>query len=280
MIKCGTRDRWTGIGLRAPHLQQFHDAATVPVDFVEVHAENYFEPHAPRYAMLCALADRHPVSVHGVGLSLGSADGIDADHLDRLAALVEDIAACLVSEHLAWCRTDGVHYNDLLPLPLNEEVLDCVSRNVDRAQARLGRTIMVENPSGYITLDRTTLREGDFLARLCARTGCRILLDVNNLHISAANIGTDIDAWFDDVPVDAIGQYHLAGHEPDAAGSGLLVDTHGAAVADTVWDLFARSVVRFGPKPTIVEWDSAIPPLKTLFEEARRARRVVTVAYP
>jgi len=272
----GARDHWIGIGLRAPHVTDFLGAEIVPVDFVEVHAENYFEPGGARHALLRAVAQRHPVSVHGVALSLGSADGIDDDHLDRLATLVADISPSLVSEHLAWCRADGIYYNDLLPLPLDEATLDIVSRNIDHAQARLGRTILVENPSGYMTFDETTIREGDFLARLCARTGCGVLLDVNNLYVSGANLGTDIAAWLNDVPAATIGQIHLAGHAPDAAGSGLLIDTHGSAIAPAVWNLFTRIVGQIGPRPTIIEWDSDIPPLDTLFDQARLAREAVT----
>lgn len=223
--------------------------------------------------MILAIAERYPISLHGVALSLGSAEGVDRDHLGRLATLVAEVGPPLVSEHLAWTRSGGVYYNDLLPLPLTEESLDVVSANVDRVQARLGRTILIENPSGYLPMDLSTLGEAEFLARLVARTGCGLLLDVNNLFVSAANLGTDVETWLAVIPAAAIGEIHLAGHAPGGPpGHPLLIDTHGTPVADDVWLLYETVIGRFGPRPTLIEWDSNLPPLESLLNEATRAQ--------
>jgi hypothetical protein len=246
---------------------------------VEAHAENYFEPGSVRRRMLLAIAERYPVSLHGVALSLGSAEGLDAEHLDRLADLTAEVSPALISEHLAWSRTGGLYYNDLLPLPLTPETLDVMSANVERTQERLGRSIMVENPSGYMALEGSTIGEAAFLARLAARTGCGILLDVNNLFVSAANLGTDVEGWLDQIPAAAVGEIHLAGHAVEAdAGGQLLIDTHGAPVAEAVWALYAQVIRRFGPRPTLVEWDSALPSLEVILAEADRAQAVLDCA--
>jgi uncharacterized protein (UPF0276 family) len=214
--------------------------------------------------------------VHGVALSLGSAEGVDEEHLERLAELAEEIDACLISEHLAWSRFGGIYLNDLLPLPLTEETLDIVSANVARTQDRLGRAICVENPSGYLGLDESTIGEAEFLARLTSRTGCSLLLDLNNLFVSAVNIGTDIAGWLTTIPREAVAEIHLAGHEPSkTAESPMLIDSHGAAVARSVWALYARALAILGPRPTLIEWDSNIPPLETLLGEAAKAHRIM-----
>jgi uncharacterized protein (UPF0276 family) len=268
-----------GIGLRSAHYDRFLNPdgplANAP-EWLEIHAENYFERGGIRHTALCSIAARFPVSVHGVAMSLGSADGVDNDHLDRLAALVDDVDACFVSEHLAWSRTGGVYYNDLLPLPLTDESLDVVSANVDRVQERLGRAILIENPSAYTTLRQSTIGEADFLARLVARTGCGLLLDVNNLFVSAVNVCTDIDAWLGRIPAEAIGEIHLAGHEVARRDAHvLLIDTHGCAVSNDVWSLYAAVIARFGTKPTLIEWDSNLPALDTLLNEAAHARDIL-----
>jgi uncharacterized protein (UPF0276 family) len=266
-----------GIGLRTPHLDRFLDCNAPPsATWLEVHAENYFDRGGIRHKMLCMIAERYPISVHGVALSLGSPSGIDSNHLERLASLVDDVDACLVSEHLAWSRAGEVYYNDLLPLPLTEEVLDVVSANVERTQDRLGRAILVENPSGYLEFEQSTMGEAIFLTRLTERTGCGLLLDVNNLFISSANLGTDITDWLATIPVNLVGEIHLAGHEyGGATDHPLLIDTHGTAVADPVWALFATALKRFGPRPTMIEWDSDIPALEVLLEEASRAQQIM-----
>jgi uncharacterized protein (UPF0276 family) len=266
-----------GIGLRSPHCERFLDYnAPPPATWLEVHAENYFDRGGIRHKMLCMIAERYPISVHGVALSLGSPNGIDSDHLERLASLVDDVDACLVSEHLAWSRAGEVYYNDLLPLPLTEEVLDVVSANVDKTQDRLARSILVENPSGYLEFEQSTMSEATFLTRLTERTGCGLLLDVNNLYISSANLGTNTADWLATIPVNLVGEFHLAGHEHGGTTDHpLLIDTHGTAVADPVWALFTTILKRFGPRPTMIEWDSDIPSLELLLEEASRAQRIM-----
>lgn len=266
-----------GVGLRAPHYDNFLDAdARPPARWLEVHAENYFARGGMHRRTLSAIAEFYPISIHGVALSLGSAEGLDPEHLDRLADLVAEVDPILVSEHLAWSRVGGVYYNDLLPLPLNWETLDIVSANVEQAQRCLGRPILVENPSGYLAIDYSTLGEAEFLSRLVSRTGCGLLLDVNNLFVSAANLGLDMEDWLATVPPTAIGEIHLAGHAADDNGRApLLIDTHGAPVAEAVWALYASVVARFGPRPTLVEWDSDIPPLEVLLAEADRAQAIL-----
>jgi len=266
-----------GVGLRTPHYEQFLDSQTAPeIAWLEVHAENHFDRGGIRRQMLLAIAEHYPVCIHGVALSLGSAEGLDPDHLDRLAALVADVNPPLVSEHLAWSRAQGVYYNDLLPLPLTDESLDIVCANVDQVQERLGRSILIENPSGYLPIGCSTLGEAEFLARLVARTGCGLLLDLNNLFISAANLGVDPDQWLSAVPAAAIGEIHLAGHaQGGSTARPLLIDTHGAPVADAVWTLYETVTQRFGPRPTLVEWDSDLPPLEVLIAEAAHAQLIL-----
>ncbi|MCY1167241.1 hypothetical protein D9M73_72000 [compost metagenome] len=267
---------WVGIGLRSPYHSSFADAGDDPrIDWLEVHAENYFDRGGPRYRALSAIAARYPISVHGVALSLGSADGIDADQLDRLHALVSDVGACQVSEHLAWSRLGATYFNDLLPLPLTDDALDAVSRNVEHAQRHLGRRILIENPSTYLELPGASMREVMFLRRLVDRTGCGLLVDLNNLFVSANNVGTLWREWLDEIPTAAIGEIHLAGHEPDAHGGDLLIDTHGSDVSDDVWALYAELTRRIGPRPTIIERDCNWPPLEHLLGEADRASQII-----
>ncbi|MBB6143033.1 hypothetical protein HNQ77_000977 [Silvibacterium bohemicum] len=266
-----------GIGLRTPHSERFLDPQAPPaIPWLEVLAENYFDRGGIRHQMLCRIAERYPISVHGVALSLGSSEGIVPEHLERLALLVEDVEPRMVSEHLAWSRSGDIYYNDLLPLPLTEETLDIVSTNVDRTQNRLGRTILVENPSGYLAFEQSTMSEAAFLTRLTERTGCGLLLDVNNLFISGANLGVDVGEWLAVVPPEVIGEIHLAGHEeggtPDHP---LLIDTHGAPVTAEVWHLYAAVLQRIGPRPTMIEWDSDVPSLDVLLDEAARAQKIM-----
>jgi uncharacterized protein (UPF0276 family) len=270
-------ERSVGIGLRSSHSERFlepHNPPSVP--WLEVMAENYFDWGGIRHQMLCRIAERYPISVHGVALSLGSAEGIVPEHLERLATLVEDVKPRLVSEHLAWSQSGQVYYNDLLPLPLTEETLDVVSTNVDQTQDRLRRIILVENPSGYLAFEQSTMNEAAFLTRLTERTGCGLLLDVNNLYISGVNLGIDTAEWLSIVPANAIGEIHLAGHEEGGTSDHpLLLDTHGAPVTKAVWTLYAAALDRFGPRPTMIEWDSDVPSLEVLLEEAARAQRIM-----
>jgi uncharacterized protein len=261
-----------GIGLRAPHVEEI--LATRPaVGWLEVHAENYMGG-GPTLRALERLRVDYPISIHGVGLSLGSAGDLDTRHLERLARLVERVEPALVSEHLSWSVTGGAYLNHLLPLPYTAETLAIVSEHVERAQARLGRRLLIENPSGYLRFRGDEIAEADFLAALARRTGCGLLCDVNNIHVTCANLGGDPDAYLAALPPDAIGEIHLAGHAVnDADGRAILIDDHGARVAEPVWQLYARALARFGARPSLVEWDTDLPPLATLLDEASRAER-------
>ncbi len=259
-----------GIGLRFPHHRAMREARP-DIAWLEVHPENYMGGGAAPRALETLRAD-YPLSLHGVGLSLGSADGIDDAHLDRLAAAVERFAPALVSEHLAFSVADNVFLADLLPLPLTEESLTIVSAHVDRVQSRLKRRILVENPSTYLQFTHSTIAEPDFLAALAARTGCGLLVDVNNIFVSASNHGWDALAYLRALPRAAVGEIHLAGHSRiEAGGASVLLDAHGSHVCAEVWALYDAALALFGPVPTLIEWDNDIPPLATLIDEAARA---------
>lgn len=265
-----------GIGLRSPHLAEF--ARDRPATgFLEIHAENYLAD-SPAFGTVERLREDYEFSVHAVGLSLGSVDGLDEAHLDRVAALIRRLQPALVSDHLAWSVAGGRYFNDLLPLPYTEEALQVVATNVDRLQERLGRQVLVENPSCYLGFAHSTLSEPEFLAELARRTGCGLLLDANNIVVTAHNLRLDPAAWLDGLPASAIGQYHLAGHAVnDADGEPVLIDDHGSRVSEGVWALFDEIVLRCGPRPTLVEWDTDLPPLDLLLDEARRAAQALGV---
>jgi len=263
-----------GIGLRAPHL-----AAVVrdrpETAFLEIHAENYLTP-SPAFDTLGRLRADYAFSVHAVGLSLGSADGLDDAHLRRIAALVDRLQPALVSDHLTWSISQGRYLNDLLPLPYTEEAVDVVVRNVDRLQEALGRRIAVENPSCYFSFAHATLSEPEFLSEVVRRSGCGILLDANNLFVTAQNLRLDPRASLDGLPADAVMEYHLAGHAVnDADGEPILIDDHASRVSAPVWSLFGELVECFGAKPTLIEWDADIPSLEILLDEAASADRLV-----
>jgi uncharacterized protein (UPF0276 family) len=263
-----------GIGLRAPHVDEV--IATHPdVAWFEVHAENYMGG-GEAIRTLEAIRRDYPVALHGVGLSLGTADGPDTRHLERLARLVERVDPVLVSEHLSWSIAGGAYLNHLLPLPCTEETLDLVARHVERVQERLGRRILVENPSSYLRFRESPIPEPAFLAALSRRTGCGLLCDVNNVHVSTSNFGLDPHAYLAALPPAAVGEIHLAGHAVnDADGARILVDDHGSPVADAVWRLYAEALARFGRVPTLVEWDTDVPALSVLLGEARTADRLL-----
>jgi uncharacterized protein len=261
-----------GIGLRAPHVAEVLTRPAA-VGWVEVHAENYMGG-GPARRTLERVRTELPLSLHGVGLSLGSAAPLDRRHLDRLADLVERFEPALVSEHFAWSVAGGAYLNDLLPVPLDEEALAVTARHVDEVQTRLRRQILVENPSSYLRFTHTTMTETEFLAALVERAGCGLLCDVNNIYVSAHNVGFDPLAYLAAVPAAAVGQIHLAGHTVnDADGHTVLIDDHGARVAPAVWELYARALDLFGAVPTLVEWDSQLPSLSVLLGEAREADR-------
>ncbi len=263
-----------GIGLRAAHYGEI--LARRPVaGFLEVHSENFFAAGGPDLAWLERFGALYPLSLHGVGLSLGSADPLDERHLARLEALVARFAPLLVSEHLSWSSFGGRHANDLLPLPYTEEALVHVCARIGEVQDRLRRPILVENVSSYLEFAESTLPEWEFVAEVARRAGCALVLDVNNIHVNAMNHGFDARAYLEAIPRDAVGEIHLAGHE---SSEGILIDTHGAPVCDAVWSLYGAALERFGPQPTLVEWDSRIPPLDVLLGEAAKARRAAARA--
>jgi uncharacterized protein (UPF0276 family) len=259
-----------GIGLRSPHVAEV--LATRPaLPWLEVHPENYLGG-GPAVRALHAIRQDYPVSFHAVGLSVGSADGVDRRHLGRIRGLVDRIEPALVSEHLAWSQTGGAYLNHLLPLPYTEESLAAICRNVDEVQTALGRRVLIENPSGYLRFASSTIPEAEFLAELASRTGCGLLCDVNNVYVTARNLGLDPVAYLAALPSAAVGEIHLAGHSVnDADGQTLLIDDHGSPVPPAVWALYERALRRFGAVPTLVEWDTDIPPLEVLLAEAREA---------
>jgi uncharacterized protein (UPF0276 family) len=272
--------RFAGVGLRLPHLAEV--AAGVPgTTWLEVHPENFLaNPHARE--LLLEVAQRHAVSLHTVGLSVGSVAGIDGGHLERIRRLVDELDPMLVSGHLAWSTHRGMYLNDLLPLPYNEETLRVVAAHVHEVQDGLGRPYVVENPASYLGFATSTLTEVEFLAELVARTGCRLLCDVSNAFLSAANMGYDAYRYIDAFPAHAVAELHLGGftREPDEAtpGGEVLIDTHASAIAEPVWDLYAHALRRFGPRPTLIEWDNDIPAFARLLTEAERADAVAAAA--
>jgi uncharacterized protein (UPF0276 family) len=263
-----------GIGLRAPHLAAIGRERPA-TGFLEIHAENYLAESPALQAVERLRAD-YAFSIHAVGLSLGSADGLDMAHLARVAALVKRLEPAWVSDHLSWSVTGGRYFNDLLPLPYTEEALEVVVRNVGRLQDALGRQVSIENPSCYLGFAGSTLSEPEFLSELARRSGCGLLLDANNIVVTAHNLRLDPRDWLDGLPGPAITEYHLAGHATnDADGEPILIDDHGSRVSDGVWALFAQVVKRFGARPTLIEWDTDIPPLGVLLDEAARAVGVI-----
>src|SRR5262247_3075684 len=259
-----------GIGLRASHMRELL-ARRPAVPWVEVHAENYMAD-ARALASLESVRRDYPVSLHGVGLSLGSAGPLDRHHLDRLRGLADIVEPCLVSEHLSWSTSGGAYLNHLLPLPYTLETLAVVAEHVVQAQEALGRRILIENPSSYLRFRHSSMGEAEFLAELTQRTGCGILCDVNNLHVSACNVGLDADAYLGMLPAPAVGEIHLAGHAVnDADGRTILIDDHGSPVALAVWALYRKALARIGPVPTLVEWDTDLPELDVLLGEAHTA---------
>jgi hypothetical protein len=258
-----------GIGLRLPHVAEI-TAARPQLGFLEVHAENYMAETGALDRLLELRRD-YPVSIHGVALSLGS-----AEQLDRLRALIERVEPVLVSEHLAWSAIDGVYLNDLLPLPYTEESLDFFCRHVGEAQETLGRQLLIENPSSYLRFRDSTIPEAEFLTETARRTGCGILCDVNNIYVSATNFRFDPIAYLDSLPAAAIGEIHLAGHDA-AENVDILIDDHGFRVALPVWELYSAALKRFGAVPALIEWDTKLPALEILLDEARHAQELADV---
>ena len=265
-----------GLGLKAEHYAEIID--TEPdVGFFEVHAENYMGDGGAPHRALMAIAARYPISLHGVGLSIGAARPLDRNHLARLRGLVERYRPHSFSEHLAWSTHDSGFLNDLLPLPYTTETLERVSAHVDEAQQATGCRMLLENPSTYILFEESTIDEIDFLDAIAERTGCGLLLDVNNVMVSAVNHGLDPFAYIDRFPVERVGEIHLAGYDEtvDGAGERLLIDAHGSAVRDDVFALYRHTVGRCGPVATLIEWDNDVPDFPVLLAEARRADAVL-----
>lgn len=262
-----------GVSLKPEHAAE---ALASPAEglWFEVHAENYMVDGGPRLAMLEQIRERRPLSIHGVGLALAGASWPDREHLARLRRLVDRFQPFLVSEHLAWSLHGGHYLPDLLPFPRTGETLRAISRNIDIAQEALGRPIAIENPSLYLALEGDEFSEAEFLAELVRRTGCGLLLDVNNVYVSATNLRFDPLDYLDSIPADAVEEIHLAGHSTDPElGSDLLIDSHDAPVAGEVWELFDRLISRIGPRPTLIERDGNIPPFEQLMDERDQAQR-------
>lgn len=261
-----------GAGLRHVHYDDFMKPQP-KVGWLEIHSENYLCPGGPRMAILEKLRRDYPLSCHGVGLSLGTAEGVDDDHLASLKILIDRFQPGLISEHVSWSVTDGVYLNDLMPLPYTEEALDTLCRNVERTQEALGCQILIENPSSYVAFADSQMTEWDFIAEAARRTGCGLLLDVNNIYVSAINHGFSATDFMNGVPGEAIGEIHVAGHLAcEINGENLLIDDHGSTVIDPVWALLDDALSRFGPKPVLVEWDTNLPTFDVLLGEVVKAQ--------
>jgi uncharacterized protein len=263
-----------GIGLRSPHVAAIA-AARPSLGFLEVHVENYLAETTALDRLLELRCD-YPVSLHGVALSLGSAEELERGHLDRFKALIDLVEPMLVSEHLAWSAVGGAYLNDLLPLPYTEETLDLFCRHVEQAQEALGRRLLIENPSSYLRYRHSSIPEAEFLAEVARRTGCGILCDVNNVYVSARNFGFDPLGYLDTLPAELIGEIHLAGHHA-AEEVDILIDDHGSRVAEPVWYLYTEVLRRLGPVPALIEWDTKLPALEVLLDEARHAQELANV---
>ena len=267
-----------GIGLRGPYHSEIIDRRP-PVAWLEAHSENYFARDGIARCALERIRPDYPISLHGVGLSIGSTDPLDKDHLRRLRSLVERIEPGLVSEHLSWGAVGGRHLNDLLPLPYTEEALRHMVRRVQEVQDTLKRPILIENVSSYLEFVDSDIPEHEFLVEVSLRSGCGLLLDINNVHVNAVNHDFDPVAYLDAIPPERVAEMHLAGHTARRFGEReILIDTHNTPVCRPVWALFRHAVARFGPRPTLIEWDSDYPPLEQLISEAATARRILDEA--
>jgi uncharacterized protein len=267
----------TGVGFKPAHFRDIL-ATPQPLGFFEVHAENYMGAGGPPHAQLGALREHYALSVHGVGLSIGSKQPLDRDHLRRLGVLCERYQPESFSEHLAWSSHDDVYLNDLLPLPYTQMTLARVAQHIDEVQTALGRQMLLENPSTYIRFSESTIAEVDFLTEISKRTGCGLLLDINNVFVSAKNHGTQPLAYLDTFPLDRVKEIHLGGHdeEVDDVGAPLLIDTHGSPIAEAVWTLYAQVIARTGALATLIEWDNDVPDWPTLLGEAVAAQNIIS----
>ena len=260
-----------GVGYKPQHFQAIMDDPS-PVGWLEIHAENYMGDGGRPLAQIRHLAERFPISVHGVGLSIGGEARLDPEHLARLKHLVSWLNPAVFSEHLAWSTHDSHFYNDLLPLPYTQDTLTRVADHIDELQNTIGRQMMLENPSSYLAFAESTWSEPDFLREIAKRTGCGLLLDVNNVFVSATNLDYDPKQYIEDYPLEYVGEIHLGGHDEDEDDHGhvLLIDSHGAAVVDPVWALLDHTLAKAGPKPLLIEWDNDVPDWPELAAEAQR----------
>lgn len=264
-----------GVGFKPDHFSAIRNDAR-RVDFFEIHAENYMGAGGLPHAQLTALREDYALSVHGVGLSIGGRRGLDTDHLNRLKAVCDRYQPDSFSEHLAWSSHGAEYLNDLLPLPYTPETLQTVCDHIDQVQEVLGRKMLLENPSTYVLFEQSTISETDFLKAIIQRTGCGLLLDVNNVFVSCTNHGQDPYDYISDFPIGHVGEIHLGGHSTEELPSGpLLIDAHGSPVADPVWSLFAHVITRTGALPTLVEWDNDLPEWPILAAEARAAADIL-----
>lgn len=273
---------FAGIGLKPQHAFELLERQPAAIGWLEVHSENYFAAGGQALQTLSAVRADYPISLHGVGLSLGSAGPLDQQHLNRLASLARRIEPVRVSEHLSWSAASGDYLNDLIPLPYTEEALDTFALHVEQMQDALGRQVLIENPSAYLRYEHSTIRETDFLTAVAERTGCGILLDVNNVFVSAHNLGFDARAYLNAIPGDLIGEIHLGGHfdAPMDNGEILKIDDHGSRVRPAVWDLYRHAMRRFGGVATLIEWDSDVPELDVLLDEAQHANAILQDVQP
>jgi uncharacterized protein (UPF0276 family) len=265
-----------GVGFKPEHFEAIVDTRP-QLGFFEVHAENYMGAGGAPHRRLDAIRERYPLSLHGVGLSIGSPGPLDRAHLQRLAAVAKRFEPALVSEHLAWSTHEGAFFNDLLPLPYTAETLGRVAEHIDEVQNALGRRMLLENPSTYVVFAESTWAETDFLREIARRTGCGLLLDVNNVFVSAINHGHDPDRYLADFPLSAVWEIHLAGYaeDTDEAGLPLLIDAHNSPIREAVWALYTATIRRLGATPTLIEWDNDVPVWPTLLNETRRAERAI-----
>ena len=268
-----------GVGYKPQHFSDISDDAG-SVKWLEIHAENYMGAGGRPLAQLRHLAENFAFSVHGVGLSIGGEGPLDDDHLQRLKDLIGWLKPASFSEHLAWSTHDAAFLNDLLPLPYNKDTLQRVADHIDQVQEVVGTRMLLENPSSYLAFEESTMSESDFLRQIAERTGCGLLLDVNNVFVSATNLATDPISYIDDFPLELVGEIHLAGHDTDGDEHGrpLLIDSHNREVAEPVWALYEYTIEKGGSRPSLIEWDSELPEWPVLEAEAARAARVMSAA--
>ena len=273
-MTCDTIPAHAGIGLRAQHFRAVLEQQPA-IAWLEVHPENYFGGGRSVH-YLEQIRAHYPLSMHGVGLSLGSVDPLDATHLDKLKDLLQRFEPALFSEHISWGSVHGRFLNDLLPMPYTEEALDHICQRVEQVQDYLGRQMLVENVSSYLEFKDSDIPEWEFVAQVAKRSGCGILLDVNNIYVNARNHGFDAQIYLNQTPLDAVQEIHLAGFSVQAVQGGqILIDTHSQPVCDDVWDLYRRAIERLGPIPTLIEWDTDIPELSVLLDQAAQAELVL-----